>query len=215
MGKGNRGHVQTLVRRERGIAVPVSARKVTLPDGSVITEHGIDLSNIEVPDRVYEGEAAGAFFENGLVKVMFAQPKLGPRGGLRSLVILTMTPQAVRQLVNLIDALDSPSLPEIAQTVNLEPAPLMEYPEEEPDQTASLRASMAAVAFSGQDAALDFYYSNAFSVAYVKRTSQLHLEPVVRVNTYTALCLSLYEKLGTFVEEFPPFVKRSMEVKHG
>ena len=213
MGKATRGHLQTLVRRERGIAVPVSSKKVTLPDGSTLTEHGIDLSDIEVPDRVYEAEAAGAFYEGEMVKLMFAQPKLG--GGLRSLVILTLTPQSTGQLVQLIDRLEKPSLLDIAKTVNIEPAPLMEYPPVEPEQTASLRASMSAAAFSGQDACFDFYYSNAFSVASVRKTQKLYLDPVVRINTYTSLCLSLQDKLRGFMDRFPEKVKALLEKSDG
>jgi hypothetical protein len=213
MGKSNKGQVQTLTRRERGISVPVQTKKVLLPDGTSGTAHAVDLSNIDVPDRVYEAEAAGAFLENGMIKLMFAQPKLGK--GLRSLVILTLTPQAINQLLNLIDGLESPSLKDIAKTVNVEPAPLMEYPTEEPEQTAALRANMAAVAFSGQDACFDFYYSNAFSAAYVRRTNRLHLDPVVRVNTYTSLSLSLFDKLHSFAGQFPPSVKASQENAHG
>ena len=213
MGKGRPPQqLQQLYRRERGTPVQLRSRTIKLPDGSSVTEHGLDLANLDIPERVYEADAIAAFYEKGMVRVLFAQAKLG--GGLRSLVIVSMAPIATLQLLHLVDSLKSPTIDEIAKTVSVTPEPLMGRPEVEPDQTAMLRASLAAVAVAGTDACFDFYYSNAFSLANVKNSEKLHIEPVVRINTYTGLCLSLITTLRGFVVDFPASVRMTQEVEH-
>lgn len=203
MGKHQRGGqlVQTFARREKGTPVPVTTRQVTLKDGTAGTVHGINLSEAEVPDRTYVGETCGAICENNMVKITFAQPKLG--GGLRSLVIISMTPLAATQFLHSIERLQSPSLEEIAAKSNITEEPLSDLPTSEPEQTASLIANMVAAAFSGRETCMDFYHANAFTIAALPATSKMHLEPVVRINTRTSLMLALVHRLQELRRDFP------------
>jgi hypothetical protein len=203
MGKQHRGGqlVQTFARREKGTAVHVTARQVTLKDGTSGTVHGINLSEAEVPDRSYVAETCGAIYENNTVKLMFAQPKLG--GGLRSLVIISMTPLAAAQFLHAVEHLQNVSLDEIATKSNIIKEPLSDFPATEPEQTAGLAANMVAAAFSGRETCMDFYHANAFTVAALPATSKLHLEPVVRINTRTSLMLALVHRLQELRSEFP------------
>lgn len=165
----------------------------------------MNLSTADIPERTYEGDVSGATYERELVRIMFAQPKLG--GGLRSLVIITMTPIAVAQFLNMIDSLEKPSLAEIVANVKINPESLTDFPKTEPDQTAALRANVVAAAFSGQEACFDFYYASPFSAAAISSTSQLNLEPIVRINTHTSVSISLIARLREFAERFPPSAK--------
>ncbi len=99
--------------------------------------------------------------------------------------------------------MQNPGLDAIAKAVGLRPEPLLKYPGEEPEQTASLIANMCAVAISGRETCMDFYHANAFAHATVQETKQMYLEPVVRVNTRTSLVLSLVEFLQEVRGKFP------------
>src|SRR5437868_6498460 len=95
------GHlIQRIARRERTTPIPVAVQRVRLKDGSAGEVHSLNLSEADVPDRTYFGEGCSAKYENESVSIAFAQPKLG--GGLRSLVIIAMTPPAAAQFVRSI-----------------------------------------------------------------------------------------------------------------
>ncbi len=166
--------------------------------------HSISLANADIPERTYDSDVAGAIYEKDLVKLMFAQAKLG--GGLRSLVIVSMTPIATAQFLQMMTQMSKPSIREIADGTNIQVEALTPFPDVEPDQTASLRANVVAAAFSGQDACFDFYQISPFAAAQLPTTSKLNLEAVVRVNTYTSLAVSLIEKLQEFAKVFPPLL---------
>ena len=194
--------VQTAQRRERGTAVPVSTRRVTLADGMSVELQGINLANADVPDRSYFGEICGVRYLNQAVTLMFAQPKLGD-DGLRSLVLIAMTPSSGAHFTKSLDDLRNPSLEEIVKQSNIEDRPLSEFPREEPEQTAALTANIVAVAIHGHECCLDFYHANAFSHAAARQSNQMYLDPVVRVTTYTALLWSLQRGLRELKKGYP------------
>src|SRR5258706_12760528 len=134
-------------RPERGTALPVVPRKVTLPDGTTAMAGAIDLSSAEVPEREYVAKACTAKYERYTVTIMLAQPKL--EGGLRNLVLIDLNPSAVSQFLVSVDEMQEPSLQEIAQQMKIEAEPEAEFPAAEPEQTATLPASVIAVAISG------------------------------------------------------------------
>ena len=192
--------VPTFARREKGTAIPVSARTITLPDGSSAIAHAINLSGAEVPDRTYFGGSCGIEYSNKTIKIMFAQPKLG--GGLRSLLLISTTILGAAQFLDSVESLATPSLVDIATQTKIAPEPLMDFPAQEPEQTAEFVANIIAAAFSGQDACLDFYHANPYSVMMVPATNKLFLEPIVRVNTRTSLVLSLVNRLRQLKPQF-------------
>src|SRR3977135_2022807 len=102
------GHLVTRVRRERGTPLPITKHKITLANGETAEYHGINLTEAEVPDRSYWGAGGGAKYENDALVMWFGQPKLG--GGLRSLVIITMNPQAAAQLTHSLNGMREPTL---------------------------------------------------------------------------------------------------------
>src|SRR5258706_12104897 len=91
------------VRRERGDAIPVETRKVTLKDGSSGEVSTLSLANAEVPDRSYYGDACAVGYANETVRIVFAQPKLGNGNDFRTLVMISMTPASAVQFVRSVD----------------------------------------------------------------------------------------------------------------
>src|SRR6266480_3033162 len=90
------GHlIQRIARRERTTPIPVTTHRVRFKDGTAGEIQSLSLADADVPDRTYFGEACSAKYENETVSMAFAQPKLGL--GLRSLVIVSMTPPAAAQ----------------------------------------------------------------------------------------------------------------------
>lgn len=202
MVRNKKGQVtHTFSRRERGTPISVESHKIQMPDGAAGLAYGINMAAAEVPDRVYFGGTCGVYYSPPLLKIMFAQPKLG-NTGLRSMLLLSMTPLGVEQFLRSVDELKEPSLDDIARTVRIEPEALTEVPNEEPEQTAEFAANIIASAFSGLDSCLDFYNANAFSMLSLRMQNKLYLEPIVRVNTRTSLVLSLVRRLREVQTEF-------------
>jgi hypothetical protein len=199
------GHLVQRFRKERGVPIKVERHAITLPDGTEGAMAAIDLSQAEVPDRSYVADACGARYQNETVDLMFAQPKLG--GGLRSLALISMTPLAAAQLLRSLEEMRAPGLASIAEQLHINEEPLLDFPTTEPDQTAVLVANIAAVAVSGRETCMDFYHANAFSYLQMNRTNNVTLEPVVRINTRTALLLSLVKKMKILSEQFPSDAK--------
>jgi len=204
MTKQKSGHlVHSSQRRERGTAVPLSFTRVKLKDGSSGQVVGLDLSQAEVPDKSYFGEACGTDYVGDSVRIMFAQPKLSG-GELRSLVLISMPPPSAKQFAQSIERMKNPTIQEIIASVHVPPKQLMAIPLTEPDQTASLTANLVAVGVHGHESCLDFYHANAFAhLAAQSNSSQMFLEPVVRVNTHTGLLYSLLVRLNELSAQFP------------
>ncbi len=216
MVKAKSGHlVETWQRRERGTAVPLSLHRIKLRDGSSAEVHGIDLTNADIPDKSYFGESCGVDYSDDLVRVMFAQPKLGG-DGLRSLVLITMTPPAAAQFGKSLEKMTNPSLESLVGQTKITDKALSKFPTNEPEQTAALIADMVAVAVHGQECCLDFYHANAFSHLAAQRAnaSQLYLEPVVRVTTSSGLLLSLMRRLKQLRSQFPASIDIAEEEEH-
>lgn len=193
------------MRRERGSAVPLTTYQVKLADGSGAVHYGVDLTNAEIPDKTYFGEIGGVDYHRNVVRIMFAQPKLGTEE-LRSLVIISMNPHAAAYFSKSLDGMGSPSLEEILATFHGDPQALSAFPKEEPDQTASLIANIVAAAVHSYECCLDFYHVNAFAHLAVKniaKARELYLEPVVRIQTSSALLLSLKTRLAQMRKDYP------------
>jgi transcriptional regulator with XRE-family HTH domain len=197
------GHlIQRIARRERTSPIPVTTQKVRLRDGTQGEVQTLSLSDADVPDRTYFGEVCSAKYDNEALSLAFAQSKLG-QAQLRSLVIISMTPNAAAQFLRSLEEMRNPSLEDIAKLSNISPQPLSSFPTDEPEQTASLIANVVAVAISGRETCMDFYHANAFTHLTVRETKQMFLEPVVRVNIRTQSMLSLVRRLQELRGDFP------------
>jgi hypothetical protein len=202
MRKPKGGQVVHFTRREPGTGLPVETRHVKLPDGSTGTAHAVNLSSADVPDRTYVAEIAGVEYSDFTVRIMFAQPRLGG-GGLRSMVLLALTPRSVHQFVESIENMGKPTLDEICSGERIDPEKLTAFPAEEPAQTAEFFANLVASAFTGREATLDFYHASAFAISNLKTTNKLYVQPIVRVNARTALVVSLLRRLQELRAELP------------
>jgi len=202
MAKDKRGQLATtFTRRERGSSVPFSIKRVTLRDGSSGIAHGLDLSNAEIPDKTYFGEATGAVLVDDTVRVMFCQPKLG--GVLRSLVLVVMPPSSAMIFSKSLGGMKNPSVEEIIAQTKISPKRLFDLPVSEPEQTAVLTANVVAVAIHGHESCLDFYHVNAFAhfAAQSAKANQINLEPIVRIIMNTGLLLALKHRLDELESE--------------
>lgn len=207
MGKHGKPSQQFLVqsgRRERGIAIPVTTRRITLRDGTAGEELSLSLKDAEVPDRSYFGQECSAKYADDVLLIAFAQPKLG--GDLRTLLMISMPTPAAAQFIRSVEKMSDPTLSDIATNVKVQEGSLLEFPAIEPEQTVTLAANIVAVAVSGHETCLDFYHASAFSYLHLRQTKNMYLEPVVRVNTRTSLMLALMRRLKEIAVRFPPHV---------
>ena len=188
--------------RERGVAVPASSSEIMLPDGSTAFIVGIDLSKAMCPDRSYPAELAGVVYENGIVKLLFGQATLD--GGVRSLVEVSMSPQATIQALTVIEELKNPSLEDIFRSTGEEGRTLTEFKIDPPD-VARLKANMLAIGLSGSEACIDFYDLSSFAKRNLQigTTETANVLGVVRIDTQTALVHALILKIKELTSRFP------------
>lgn len=182
------------VRRE-GFTISVETKQVSLADGTSGTTFGFNLAEAEIPEKHYHARACGAEFSHQEVNLLFAQPQRGRTSGqkIRTLLVVSMPAMAITTMLNSLSRLQ-PSLDDIVIRANIQPESTIAL-EEEANQTIELDANIAAMAFSGNEACLDFYESSPFSFAQVKTTGTLGLIPVVRINTRTSLVVGLLDRL--------------------
>jgi hypothetical protein len=189
--------------RKEGIPVPVQAKHITLRDGTAGTAYGINLNDVDIPERHYHARTCGADFAHQEVELLFAQPRRDKPDQLRTLLIVSMPAIAIPGLLESIARMQSPSLDEIAAKTNIESESVTTF-HTEAEQTVEVDANIVAMAFSGNEACLDFYESSPFSLAALPVTNSLNLIPVVRVNTRTSLALGMIARLRELQKKFPP-----------
>ncbi len=190
-------------RRKEGIPVPVQTKHVTLRDGTAATTYGINLYDVEIPDRHYHARVCGVDFAHSEIELLFAQPRRDDPDQLRTLLIVSMPVISVPGLLDSIARMQSPSLDEIAAKTNIQ-VEAVKTLHIEAEQTVEVDANIVSMAFSSNRACLDFYESSPFSIAALPATNSLSLIPVVRVNTRTSLVLGVIARLRELHEQFPP-----------
>ena len=118
-----------------------------------------------------------------------------------------MSPQSVVQLLDAIGAMSQPSFEDVVNLGAIKSEALTDF-KEDPDDSANMKASLVACAFSGPDACLDFYDASPFVMAQAKQHPQgkLTLRGVVRIDTRTSLMISIFKHLRTLRDRFPPQV---------
>jgi hypothetical protein len=168
----------------------------------------LDITGVPVPDKKYVADVYGVTHAGQAIKLYFGQSPV-PGGDLHTLLVINMSMQSVQNCVSVIDQVKEPSFDEIRDRENVSPAPIMEI-KQIPAQTVTLSATLAISAMSGQDAAMDFLKSSAFAIAVAAKTSELAVDPVVRVEMSSEIFIGLVNELRRVVSTAPrPIVERS------
>lgn len=188
-----------------GAGAPLIVRRLLpQPDGTTMIELGLDANRCPSPERKYFADVAAVEpTDDGWVRLMFAQRKLNR--ALRSLVILSMTPESVRQLMKSCDDF-LPKIHEFLEKHQMPPVALGGIAEE-PEQTVLMTANIVILGRAGREAMMDCYHA---SPLLAKRALENHpnaddeLEPVVRIMLSPAMLASVLDKLAGLIQTLPP-----------
>ncbi len=195
---------QTIVRHRRdgeGFLVPVQKRALADTLGQTQVELSIDLNNAPVPQRRYHAKVAQVVANGDSISLLFGQLRVGQGRRLRSLIDVSMTPDAVRQFMSTCVQFH-PLMHDFLQKNGIERTSLAEI-DEEPEHTVSMVVNLVAAAMSGREAVMDMYHMSAFSLREVRDTDQIGVDPVVRIDLSTALLAGLLDRLGELAHTFP------------
>ena len=179
---------------------------VDSPDSQFVT-FGLDMSSAPVPQRRYMADVCAIRLANDDFKFIFGQERLDG-DGLDSALVVRFNAYAALTLLASIEEMDRPSLAVIANTCRISPQPLIEITKQ-PSQTAILIANLAAIAVSGFDTCIDFYYASPFAIRKSHRSEQLEVESVVRVDMRTASFIAFCAELRRLCGTLPPEIKES------
>lgn len=192
-----------LIRQQRregeGALVSVLRRNVAEPDGSSLVELGFDLGEAPVPQRRYHAKVVGVAVDNGSVSVFFGQPKIG--GGLRSLIEVSMTTDAVRQFLKTCETF-YPIVTAFVERNEIEQGSLTEIVEE-PSQTVAMVVNVVAACQTGREVVLDMYHVSAFSLRDSRNSDKMALDPIVRIDLSVSLTVALLDRLSELEQSFP------------
>ncbi len=188
------------LRPGEGPTVDLMQHRVVQVNGQTVQSFAIDLRSAPVPERKYLAEACDVRRRPSGVALLFGQERFG-KGGLRSLLVIQMSPTGVARYLNSMDEMN-PSFEVMARAAGITAEPGVEILEE-PAQTIALGATMILSALSNDDACMDFFKTSPFSLATAQQTKKIAMEPVVRVDLATSLLLALVEKLRRVAESFP------------
>jgi hypothetical protein len=189
------------VRRGEGALIDIVPHQSVGANGRTVLNLAIDLSNAPVPDRRYVADVASVSYSNGALKLFLGQQKLPT--GLRSLLVIHMTPLAAGQFISSLTRMKNPTIQEIAARSHVTSEPLTEITEE-PEQTVAFASNIVAAAISNGEACVDFYQVSAFSLASAPVSKKIAIDPVVRLDLRLSLLLALLEELQKLEGSFPP-----------
>lgn len=190
-------------RPGEGSPINVSVQTFVATDGRTIAQLGTDLSQAVVPDRRYAADTCAVTYVNQTVKIIFGQERLNG-DGLRSALVVKMSPRAVAQLLAMIDASLTPAFVQATHDEGVEVQKLA-LPTIEPTQvTVVLAANLALPAISSMEGCIDFYHASPFAVgvAMQSKAGKLAVEAVVRVDLSAGLLLGLIEELRRVRTQF-------------
>lgn len=191
-------------RRRQGegsTTIAVDVKTFMSTDGRTVTNLGANLAGASVPDRKYVADACAVSYQRDTVKIIFAQEKFDGKG-LRSAIVIHMTPRAVVQMLGVFDGPLHQIFEENARSEGIAPEQISTF-ESEPQQVAALSANLAIGAAAGREACLDFYQASPFSFSIAAQSRKLDLDGVVRVELSTALLLGLLGSLRELMSRFP------------
>lgn len=190
------------LRQGEGFALPTDRRQIVKVDGTTISEVAFKLSDAPAPERRYIADIYGVLPTIGGYKLLFGQEKIGG-AGLRSLLVVQMTDEAVRRFVDITAEFPTPGQ-FVSEDASLDRPSVIE---QEPDQTLAVRANVVSAALSNGESCMDFYQISPFASHAVQSGGKLQMSQVVRVELRTGQLMALlseFERLG--------FARRRKEV---
>jgi hypothetical protein len=152
-----------------------------------------NVGALPVPDRRYSADTCTVVAKTDWIKILFGQEKVAG-DGLRNLLVINMSPDYAAGVVNMADQIKEPSLAQIWEKVEIA-AEQSELPASEPENTVSLNAAMALIAVDKHISCVDFMQISAFAKHAAKGSSQIALDPVVRIEFKSSLLHGLVEAL--------------------
>lgn len=199
--KAVRSHVTVTQRQGEGVPIDMQVLPVTDVMGHSIALLRGNLMNLPVPDRHYSADVGYVKYARETVHILFGQERFGS-DSLRNLLILKMTPAAVRTYLDTLVNEQPTSIAKQSALAGIEAEVLPEF-QEEPRESVTLNANVVLAAVSGREGCMDFYYASPFSKGASVQSRKLALDPVVRIDIRTSLFLGLNSKLQDVIAGLP------------
>lgn len=183
--------------------IAVTKRIIPNPDGSTSIEASLSLDGAPVPDRRYAADTVHLDRVGDAIHIMFGQTTIN-RERLRSLVVIKVYPETIRRFLGTCGTF-WPQFQAFIERNKIEKPKLMPL-KEEPAQVVALVANVLAAGYTGREAVMDFYHFNALALKKLNESSELAVDPVVRIDLSAAALAALIETLNNLKEELPPEV---------
>lgn len=188
------------VRLGEGIVIETTRQTQAGTDGTTSLTVAFDVSQAPVPERRYVSDCLAILSDEHVVRLCFGQRKVG-EGGIRSLLIIHLTFDAVQQFLKSINDFNQ-AIRGYANKVTLPVTQLIDI-KEEPTQTVAVTANIIAASFSNRDACFDFYHVSAFVMSQLKQGGAFVADPVVRVNVSTAIVIAVLDRFQSISAALP------------
>jgi len=198
---------QALLRTHKADGYVLTVQKRLLPQtsGTTSLELMLPLDEAPVPQRRYHADIAQVSLDNGSgVRLLFGQKRVGGKG-LRSLIVVNMTPEGVRGFLHSCEEF-APLLLKFLERNGIPTTPLFEV-DDEPEQTVSLVVNLVAAAQAGREVVLDMYHMSAWSLREVRERGEVAVDPVVRVDLSAALAAAVLVELHKVQGSLPEDVR--------
>lgn len=164
------------------------------------TTFQVDITGAPRPARQYAADVAWFDRRPDQATLYFGQLRLDKKK-LRSVLQVAVAPTtAWRILSNSKDA--TLSMSAYLERAGVDALAATAF-EEEPDQSVLVRANMMSIAQVHHDAVADFYNISPTQVRDMQKTGYIDIDPVVRVETSTALLVGLLNAMYAHESHFP------------
>lgn len=165
-------------------------------DGKSVT-FGADLSKAPVPARRYAADICDVLAHRNDIVFVFGQESV-ISGVVDSVLQLRMNPTCARDFLLSLASSSNTVFDDVVAALKVNSEPLTTVTTK-PSKEAKAQVTYASVAIAGFDTCIDFYSASAFGIGHLKRTGDLFVEPVARVDLHTALFLSMISKMRELV----------------
>jgi hypothetical protein len=192
------------VRPNEGTRVSVVLGQIASTSGLSLQTAAINLAQAPVPERKYVADAYGVNYSSGAVQLLFGQRRIGG-SDLRSLLVIQMSPTGAARFLATSNQLAPLSLTDMATQYGIVAEKSFQI-STEPSQTVALAAGLSLMAAAADEATIDFYQASAFALSAMLHSSELALDPVVRIDLRTSLLLGLFEDLRKLTPQLPNHV---------
>ena len=122
--------------------------------------------------------------------------------GFSSMLIVQMSGDSVHQFIDSLQKMKQVSS-ELSEKFRAALPTNFGVVEALPPQTVSLTANLVAAAYTGEESCMDFYYASPFSALKVLVSSQLSVNPIVRVTAPTPVFFWMWNRLAAFTAKTP------------